>query len=56
MANISDLPPDSKAYAELAFREKEALRKRRARMSFKRKLEMLDRLREEGKWLQKREG
>jgi hypothetical protein len=45
------LPPDSKTYAELAFREKEALRRKRARMSFKRKLEMLDRLREEAKHL-----
>ncbi len=40
------LPADSKAYAELAFREKASRRRRRARMSFSRKLEVLDRLRE----------
>ncbi len=40
------LPADSKAYAELVFREKSRRRRRRARMSFSRKLEVLDRLRE----------
>ncbi len=53
MTRPKPLPPDSKTYAELAFREKEVLRKKRARMSFKRKLEMLDRLREEAKHLPK---
>jgi hypothetical protein len=38
------LPADSARYAEMAFREKEALRRRRSRMSLARKLEMLDRL------------
>ena len=47
MAKIP-LPEDSKTYAELAFREKEKWRRRQARMSFKRKLEVLDRLRERG--------
>ena len=40
------LPADSRAYAEPVFREKAELRRRRARMSFSRKLEALDRLRE----------
>ena len=40
------LPADSKAYAELVFREKEKWHRRRARMSFSRKLEVLDQLRE----------
>ena len=40
------LPADSKAYGELAFQEKEKWHRRRARMSFSRKLEVLDRLRE----------
>ena len=40
------LPASSKAYGELAFREKERWHRRRARMSFSRKLEALDRLRE----------
>ena len=40
------LPADSKAYGELAFREKEQWHRRRARMSFSNKLEALDRLRE----------
>ena len=40
------LPPDSKTYGELAFREKEKWHRRQERMSFKRKLEALDRLRE----------
>ena len=40
------LPADSKSYAELVFREKEKWRRRRARMSFSRKLEELDRLRD----------
>ena len=45
MAKIP-LPADSKAYAELAFREKAKWRRRQERMSFVRKLEALDRLRE----------
>ena len=40
------LPADSRVYAELAFREKAKLRHRRARMSFSRKLEVLDQMRE----------
>ena len=40
------LPADSKTYAELVFREKEKWRCRQARMSFSRKLEVLDQLRE----------
>ena len=40
------LPADSKTYAELVFREKENWRRRQARISFSRKLEVLDRLRE----------
>ena len=40
------MPADSKAYAELVFREKEIWRRRQARMSFSRKLEVLDHLRE----------
>jgi hypothetical protein len=40
------LPAGSKAYAELVFREKEIWRRRQARMSFSRKLEVLDHLRE----------
>ncbi len=41
------LPPDSKAYVELVFREKEKWHRRRERMSFKRKLEVLERLRQD---------
>ena len=41
------LPPDSKTYAEQAFREKEKWRRRQERMSFKRKLEALERLRQQ---------
>ena len=47
------LPTDSKRYAELAFQEKERWHRRRARRSFKRKLEALDRLREMAKHLPK---
>ncbi len=47
MAKIP-LPADSKSYAELAYREKEKWHRRQARMSFKRKLEVLDRLRQRG--------
>ena len=36
------LPPDSKTYTELAFREKEKLRRKRARMSLTKKLEVLE--------------
>ena len=43
------LPADSKAYGELVFREKAKWHRRRARMSFQRKLEVLDRLRERAK-------
>ena len=50
------LPTDSKRYAELAFQEKERWHRRRARRSFKRKLEALDRLREMAKHLPKLEG
>ena len=42
------LPPDSKTYGELAFREKEKWHLRQERMSFKRKLEVLERLRQQG--------
>ena len=45
------LPADSKAYAELAFREKEKWHRRQARMSFACKLEVLDELRQRGKIL-----
>ena len=41
------LPPNSKTYAEQAFREKEKWHRRQARMSFKRKLEVLERLRQQ---------
>ena len=47
------LPADSKAYGELAFREKEKWHRRRARMSFARKLEVLDRLRERAREIAK---
>ena len=47
------LPADSKAYGELAFREKEKWHRRRARMSFSRKLEVLDRLRERAREIAK---
>ena len=42
------LPPDSKTYGEQAFREKEKWHRRQERMSFKRKLEVLERLRQQG--------
>ena len=42
-------PKDSKAYAERAFKAKEALHRRRERMSFAKKLEALDRLLEWGR-------
>ena len=42
------LPPNSKTYGELAFREKEKWHLRQERMSFKRKLEVLERLRQQG--------
>lgn len=45
------LPKDSKQYAELAFKEKETWRRRKSRMSFARKLEELDKLREAAKHL-----
>ena len=41
---MKDLPADSRLYAEMAFREKEEWRRRRARMSLTRKVEALDRL------------
>jgi len=47
------LPGDSKSYAELVFREKEKLHRRRVKMSLTRKLEVLDRLRVRGKELAK---
>ena len=47
------LPASSKAYGELAFREKEKWHRRRARMSFARKLEVLDRLRERAREIAK---
>ena len=43
------LPADSKAFQELVFREEAKWHRRRARMSFQRKLEVLDRLRERAK-------
>jgi|GEM_PF-2199208 hypothetical protein len=39
------LPPDSKRYAELVYEAKEVWHRRQARMSFIRKLEVLDRMR-----------
>jgi len=47
------LPASSKAYGELAFREKEKWHRRQARMSFSRKLEALDRLRERAREIAK---
>lgn len=47
------LPIDSKAYSERAYREKERWHRSQARMSFKRKLEVLDWLREAGASLPK---
>jgi len=38
------LPTDSKLYSNLVFLEKEKWRRRRERMSFTRKIEVLDRL------------
>ena len=38
------LPPGSKRYSEMAFRQKEIYHQRRRRMSFTRKLAVLDRL------------
>ena len=49
MTSEIPLPKDSKAYAELAFREKEKWHRRRKRMSLARKLEALDRMRERPK-------
>ena len=48
MTKPRPLSIDSKAYSERAFREKERWHRRQARMSFKRKLEILDWLREAG--------
>ena len=48
-----DLPEDSKAYGEQAFREKAKWHRRQARMSFSRKLEVLDRLRERAREIAK---
>lgn len=42
---MEHLPTDSSLFTEMAFMEKELLRKRRARMSLTRKIETLDRLR-----------
>ena len=42
------LPPDSKRYAELAYEAKERWHRSQARMSFKRKLEVLDKMLERG--------
>ena len=50
------LPADSKSYTAQAFLEKEKWRHRRARMSFAKKLEALDRLLEMGKQLPKLTG
>ena len=50
------LPADSKSYSEQAFLEKEKWHRRRARMSFVKKLEALDRLLEMGKQLPKLTG
>ena len=47
------LPEDSKAYGELAFREKAKWHRRRATMSLSRKLEALDRLRERAREIAK---
>lgn len=47
----ASLPKDSKRYAELAFKEKETWCRRRSRMSFARKLEEMDKLREAAKHL-----
>ena len=41
------LPSNSKAYMELIFREKEKWHRRQERMSFKHKLEVLERLRKD---------
>ena len=45
------LPKDSRAYAELAWKEKERWHRRYARMSFERKLQVLDKLLEAAKQL-----
>lgn len=50
------LPASSKRFIERAFAEKEKWHRQRARMSFRRKLEALDRLREMAKSLPKLEG
>ena len=42
---MEHLPTDSNLFTEMAFREKELLRKRRPRLSLTRKVEALDRLR-----------
>ncbi len=42
---MEHLPTDSTLFTEMAFKEKELLRTRRARMSLTRKIEALDRLR-----------
>jgi hypothetical protein len=46
-----DLPADSRLYSELAFQQKEKRRRARERMSFTRKIEILDRLLEMSKGL-----
>ena len=43
------LPPDSKRYAELAYKGKERWHRSQARMSFKRKLEVLDKMLKRGR-------
>ena len=47
------LPADSKAYGELAFREKAKWHRRRARMSLSLNLEVLDHLRERAREIAK---
>ncbi len=47
------LPADSKSYTELAFREKEKWRQRRAKMSLTKKIEAMDRLLEMRKHIPK---
>ena len=42
------IPPDSKRYAELAYEAKKRWHRSQARMSFKRKLEVLDKMLERG--------
>ena len=45
------LPRDSASYTRLAIAEKERWHRRQARMSFQKKLRVLDRLRESAAWL-----